>query len=263
MGDSYVRGYCKKHYAKFIKYGDPTVVKNIGRKEFVCPSCGKIFNEQFSKTKDYKVLKCKECRRSIRKTKGKKEYKCLECGKLFIQSIIREEDGRNKFCSSKCYYKSKVGSFSAEKNPLWKGGVSNLTQYFRGLLKDWKKEQLKNKNYKCELTGNGGELIIHHRFSFHKIVEITLKELSLSNLKIKYYSTEKMKLVTDKFLLLHEKLSSPIVLSKGIHNLYHQIYGFDNTPEQFEEFKARYLKGEFNEQTAKNRNYHKWKVERN
>ena len=73
-----------------------------------------------------------------------------------------------------------------------------------------------------------------------------MEELGVTVKPINEYSMEELQKITDLFIKKHRELSQPIVLSIGIHHLYHSIYGkYNNTPEQFEEFRIRWLAGEF------------------
>lgn len=90
-------GYCKKHYLKLYKHGDPLAMPHKGR------------------------------------SKSGKLIKCLVCGmeKYYIRSLIR---GRKHFCSLKCYGVSlrgknrpqwvveKLRGRIREKSASWKGG---------------------------------------------------------------------------------------------------------------------------------------------
>lgn len=58
------------------------------------------------------------------------------------------------------------------------------------------------------------------------------------------YASEDFKLLQRTFLIEHDK-SLGIPLLPSIHTLFHNIYGYDNTHEQFNEFKKRYENGEF------------------
>lgn len=51
-----------------------------------------------------------------------KEENCGICQKAFWVIPAREKDGRGKYCSKKCYWQSKKGSWVRGKNPRWGGG---------------------------------------------------------------------------------------------------------------------------------------------
>jgi len=134
-------------------------------------------------------------------------------------------------------------------NCNWKGGLSPIHPYFRGILYEWKMDSLKKYNYKCALTNeNNGDLQIHHineNFS-----DIILETLNLLNLPIHQdmfnYSDEEIKLINKTFLDLNYNHGLGIPLRKNIHKLFHTLYGSkDNNKNQFEEFKIRYLNDEF------------------
>ncbi|MGL5690787.1 MAG: hypothetical protein ACRDD8_08200 [Bacteroidales bacterium] len=73
-------------------------------------------------------------------------------------------------------------------SPLYKGnrGFSNIVRLY---LSDWKKECLRQANYKCSICGIGGILHVHHLKPFRDIVNNVLEQ---HNIKDKY------QLLTDK-----------------------------------------------------------------
>ncbi|OBG93881.1 hypothetical protein A9X05_09070 [Mycobacterium sp. E3298] len=59
------------------------------------------------------------------------------------------------------------------------------------------------------------------------------------------YSKDELYRLENLFVRKHT-LDTGVPLLKEIHDLFHKTYGrFNNTPEQFYEFKERYLSGEF------------------
>ena len=64
---------------------------------------------------------------------------------------------------------------------------------------------------------------------------------------INKYTTEELELLKINIARKHDDYPLGVCLCKKIHNLYHHIYGDDNAPEQFEEFKNKYNNGEFEE----------------
>ncbi len=139
-----------------------------------------------------------------------------------------------------------------EKSTNWKGGLTPLIPYFRGILYEWKLDSLKEYDFKCALTNlNENDLEIHHiNENFSDIVYKTLEILKLSIYdNMTYYTEDELKSINKIFLGLNYKSGLGIPLKKYIHMLYHSIYGRENNnQEQFEEFVKRYNLGEFNEQ---------------
>jgi hypothetical protein len=62
------------------------------------------------------------------------------------------------------------------------------------------------------------------------------------------YSEEERILIYDMLNKLHIKYGLGVCLSKLVHKVFHDSYGYyNNTPEQFEEFKQRYKNFEFDD----------------
>lgn len=75
---------------------------------------------------------------------------------------------------------------------------------------EFRKSILKRDNYKCQITGKGGHLEVHHIESMNKNLSKALDE------------------------------SNVITLHVDIHKEFHKIYGYgDNTRQQFEEFISK------------------------
>src|SRR5690606_28991677 len=122
------------------------------------------------------------------------------------------------------------------------GGVSSIQSYFRDKLIDWKKESMKSCDYKCVVTNDVFD-DIHHLYSFHSILENTLKILEI-NIRdsISEYNSKELKIIEDKLIEEHSKYPLGVCLRKDIHQLFHNLYGnTNNTPEQFYEFKEDYI----------------------
>jgi hypothetical protein len=148
-----------------------------------------------------------------------------------------------------CYY-CYLEKVSGENNHNWLGGITDLNNYLRSQLDDWKRKSLQKYNYKCVISGVGGTLDIHHLYSFNKIVKEVLLKLDLPvKVIVGDYTNEQLSLITYEFLFRHDEFLG-VPLTKEIHALYHAVYKDDNTPEQFEEFKQRFLQGEFNKVTT-------------
>ena len=115
--------------------------------------------------------------------KGNRKYSCFceVCGKEKIDT------NKRKFCSTKCYHKSKTGKasplkgtkwkrrrtflerlrFSGKNNPAWKGGVSKLP-YSIGWTKILKEKVKMRDNYTCqecflEQKDSNWSFHVHHK----------------------------------------------------------------------------------------------------
>ena len=132
----------------------------------------------------------------------------------------------------------------------YKGGITPISQYLRSSNSQWFEDCKQKANYTCQLTGQvGGQLHTHHLKAFSTIV---IEAHNLHNIKIKPqakdYTQEELKLLEEYVGSWHKDDSNAVVLSEDVHKLFHSLYGkHENTPEQFEEFKERYLAGEFKE----------------
>lgn len=148
---------------------------------------------------------------------------------------------------------SKKGKYCGEKNPNYKGGITPISNYLRGLqiVKQWRKDTYIRENSKCQLTGNhvhGGNSDVHHLKAFNTIVQEAhdLHEIEIKEI-VADYTEQELKLLEDYVTSWHTDTTNAVLLSNDVHTLFHQEYGYgENTPEQFEEFKERYLAGEFN-----------------
>ena len=136
----------------------------------------------------------------------------------------------------------------------YKGGITPISIHLRNLqiLTQWRKDTYIRENSKCQLTGksvHGGNSDVHHLKAFSIIVE---EAHNLHNIKIKPqvkdYTQEELKLLEEYVGSCHKDTSNAVLLSGDVHTLFHKLYGYgENTPEQFEEFRERYMAGEFKE----------------
>ncbi|WP_148262920.1 hypothetical protein [Priestia megaterium] len=143
----------------------------------------------------------------------------------------------------KCDNESRRG----ENNHGWKGGVTEINHYLRASIIEWKKKWLKEFDYQCFLTSkNHSDLHVHHlNAPYHKIRDEALEELSLVALpRICDYDSDKLHQLRDLVMEKHEKIKG-IPLRKEIHDLFHDLYGYDVGDNEFYEFAVRYKSGEF------------------
>ena len=126
-----------------------------------------------------------------------------------------------------------------ENNPNWKGGITNLNQYLRGIIKEWKKNSFIEYGYECDITHINKNLVIHHIVPFSKITKEVLYNLNYSILEnIGHYSKCELNLIEKECIRLHEYYGLGVCLCKEEHDLFHGIYGkYNNNLEQYLEFK--------------------------
>lgn len=137
----------------------------------------------------------------------------------------------------KCYLQNNVGTNASN----WRGGTTYIYQYLRGYLTEWKKKVMHQCGYKCVITGSK-DFEIHHLYSFNKIVKEVIQEVSFDvGLKSKNLTDSQLRELAETFDRIHKKYEKGVCLRKDIHALFHDKFGFDNTPEQFEMFKTDLL----------------------
>jgi hypothetical protein len=96
---------------------------------------------------------------------------------------------------------------------------------------------MKNCKYKSVISQDKFE-VIHHLYSFNKIISETLEILDLPIYEeINFYSNTELEQIINVCLDLHYKYGLGVCLTEEEHSIFHKIYGRDcNTPEQFEEY---------------------------
>lgn len=119
----------------------------------------------------------------------------------------------------------------------YQGGISNLNNYLRGLLRPLVDEKLKEYNYRCFITGKNGTLEVHHLYNFNKMVKDVLKKLNLQvKENVEDYTETEINNINKVFLNYHtENWGIPIL--PQLHKLFHNQYGLkNNSDKQFFEF---------------------------
>ena len=125
---------------------------------------------------------------------------------------------------------------------------NDLSEYIRRNNLDWKTQSMINCNYKCFLTGNRFD-DIHHIYGLNLILNETLIEL---NIKIKpcidEYAKKELRDILDLFRIKQAKYPLGVCLSKDVHMLFHNKYGYgNNNQEQWDEFVKDFKNGKYNE----------------
>ena len=141
-----------------------------------------------------------------------------------------------------------INPLKGSDNGRWEGGITNLYQFLRENIVEWKEDSMKFCNYKCVLTGDYFNNI-HHLIPFKDIV---YEAMSILNIEVKQdvsdYSEELRKELINKIKELHIKHGNGICLTKDLHKIFHDNYGYTNfTKENFVEFTSKYFNQEFDE----------------
>lgn len=161
---------------------------------------------------------------------------CLSCGNIWKATYSNLKKGRScPICA-----KNKM---KKEGHPMWKGGITPLHNYLRKNIGEWKQDSIKNSNFKCVITGKRFD-VIHHVYSFDKILKETLETLDLPLYeKINEYTDYQLEQIKKVCLELHYKYGLGVCLTNKLHKKFHYLHGSgDNTKEQFEIFKQNEIK---------------------
>jgi hypothetical protein len=264
--------YCFKE--KTIKYNtyNNQKEKSINKKD-ACPTCaskkvketmqdkyGVDWNTQLPEVKDVISDKLKisednvnqdfENRGYIKLSKYKNvfneiQYICLKHKDKGIQSTIynnlKNAEHTCKYCIAE--------NMSGENSSHWKGGITQLNNYLRSKIKPWQIDSYNNENFTCFITNirDTKNIIVHHIKPFVEIVKEVLNTLNLDvRENISLYSEEELSNMSNLCLELHYKYGMGRLLISDLHMLFHNIYSrFNNTEEQLNEFKQRYIDFEF------------------
>lgn len=133
------------------------------------------------------------------------------------------------------------------KRELGYNGYYTIINYIRMNITEWKKESMKESNYKCVLTGKSFD-DIHHLYGFNLILQEALIKTQLDDREsIDDYSSDELKSLLYTFCQIQDSHPLGVCLCRDVHKLFHRIYGYgNNIEEQWYEFVDRYKSGEFN-----------------
>lgn len=121
---------------------------------------------------------------------------------------------------------------------------TTISKYLRGQNQKWKKDSMKNCDYKCVLTGSKN-FEIHHLYGVSNMIEDIFNQNNiLYKENLSDYTDEELSLILDKFLEIQNNYPLGECVDKNLHILFHSLYGqYYNTPEQWNRFKDDYSKG--------------------
>ena len=141
---------------------------------------------------------------------------------------------------------------TGENSGNYKGGITPISDYLRHLpvVVKWMEDAKENVNYTCELIGKQCYVETHHIKPF---CELVMEAHVLNGIQIKEiiadYTEEELKLLVAYITKWHQDFSNAIVLSREVHRYFHNVFmkgkGRESSVEDIEEFKQRYLNGEF------------------
>ncbi|MMZ63915.1 hypothetical protein D1872_262040 [compost metagenome] len=144
---------------------------------------------------------------------------------------------------TRCYYCAKESN-SGESSHFWKGGVTELNNFLRTHLDEWKKKTLEEYDYSCFVSGiKGGNFEIHHVKPFNVIRNEVLEELEVPIYDtIGKYDSVVLKEILERVLEEHDQ-NLGVPLMPEIHKIFHKEYGFDDTVtfRDLLEFKDNYV----------------------
>lgn len=122
-----------------------------------------------------------------------------------------------------------------------------IHDYLRANNMDWKNESMKKSNYKCVLSNKRFD-DIHHIHSFNLIVSETINMLDIDlNKSMDDFNKDELRDILDTFRIIQSKYPLGVCLSKEIHTLFHNIYGYGNTTEEnWNEFILNYKNNIYN-----------------
>lgn len=154
---------------RLSKLGDKNPAKRPEVRRAIAITVGGLYKTRAKKPHEYRN---EETWEKIRKSLRKGGYKnCLVCREIFWVAPSGLET--EKYCSKRCYDKSKVG----EENPNWRGGTSHLPYpyEFDEELKQTVRVIWGNVCAFCSEEPNGENLSTHH-------IDYNKKNNELSNL---------------------------------------------------------------------------------
>lgn len=261
LDDSYVKEQIEKFGCKWIggKY------ENIYSKLIIKCECGNIF------VKDYNHFRrgqhrCPQCGKEI--IRQKKFKYDLDSARKIIENrgytMLDDEyidcmTPINVMCDKGHKFTIKLShlltghsgckqcandNLKGENHYNYKGGESEVLDYFRKNIKFWKVEVMKKYKNRCALTNSKDDCVIHHIKSFNTIIKESCEELNIPlERKIKDYDSETFEKLKEKVFSKHT-VDNGILLQRKVHNKFHAIYGKgNNTKEQFQDFVDKYYKG--------------------
>lgn len=114
----------------------------------------------------------------------------------------------------------------------------NLKQYARIKLIPWKNKVMRENDFTCQITGQRGDVVIHHIRGFNLLFNeaIAITEIPNSD-DMSTYTQEDLDDFINVILYLQEYYGAYICISNKLHIAFHKQFGYgNNTEEQWNEF---------------------------
>ncbi len=147
-------------------------------------------------------------------------------------------------CANESVSKKLKGSNSYR----WKGGLTTLHEYMRDSLADWKKESIKECNFRCVISKCRFD-VVHHVYGFDLIIKEAIHNLNIEIKEITAdYTKEELQKLREECIRLHDKYPKGVCLTNENHAKFHKIYGYgNNTLEIVQEFFISMTNNKLNE----------------
>ena len=233
--------------------GNECVVRGCYLKSGHTTSCG-CYNRDKAKEQwkdeEFRQMQSKLSSKRLKERWKDEEFRQMKSNKMREMTKEKWKDEEFRQMQS-----NKMRELWQDEEMKWKmgykGGITPISIHLRNLpvIEQWGNNCKQQANYTCELIGKVGcKLNTHHLKAFSTIV---LEAHELHNIQIHEiigeYTEEELHKLEEYVASWHKDSSNAVVLCEEVHDLFHSLYGYgDNTKEQFEEFKERYLNGEFN-----------------
>lgn len=138
----------------------------------------------------------------------------------------------------------------------YKGGITPISIYLRSLeiLNDWRMRAFIRADGYCEVSGKkikNGE--VHHIKPFCEIIKEAhiLNDIEIKEI-VADYSEEDLETLKAYVEEWHKDTTNAIVLDKNVHKCFHNVFmkgkKRESSAKDIEEFKQRYLNGEFDKE---------------
>lgn len=138
----------------------------------ICIGCKKVFYKSPSMASKFNYCSI-ECKRKT--SQAKEKVNCIQCDVQFERSKSNYiKYGYGKYCSKKCLNNSKINLFMGNKNPRWKGGITEQNRSERNRFTlEIRDMVFERDDYTCQLCNvRGVSLQVDHIQSWSEYIEL-------------------------------------------------------------------------------------------